>query len=437
MLLFGHSGHVVNSDEGIVLHGAWNLWNGREPYTDFFEYMTPGSFYLVYWLWEVFGPHYMAAKALAVIALFTACIGIHLTGRLLSLNVFSYAGPLLYALASFDWPLVNHNTFNIVLIIWANYFFVRSLDNGSILGLMLSGLTAGFSFLLLQHKSAILIAVTCVFLLILWRSEKRLIWLKGFIVYLLCVSVPLLTLLKWPLDSLFDNLVYFPMVNYIPISKVSLWPFVLALLVLMGSMLLIRGASNRLAQYLVVAQAALLLTALQRTDYMHVSITLAPLLALLPYLWERTDFFSMWKRYFQLIPVAAFLIGFPIGIATAKLPNMYFLGEGRATRMIEYVRLNCARNPYLYAGPFMPGLYFETGKMNATSFSILLTGFNTSDQFNKAKRELEENKPTCIVTNYEITKKYNYDLNNPVEEFIRLNYRLERSFGETGVYTRE
>lgn len=434
LLAIVHSGHPLNSDEGMVLNGAWNLMNGREPYTDFFEIMTPGSFYVVYWLWELLGPHYFIAKALAVLSVFAACYGIFLTGRLLALNVLSYAGPLLYAMASIAWPIINHNTFNIVLVVWAIYFFGRSLGTASIPGMAASGLTAGISILFLQHKSAVLVLATAGFLVYLWLAEKRSVWLKGLAIYLLCVAVPVMLLLRWPLEPLFESLVYFPLFNYVSVNKVPLWPFLLACLTLLASASLLRGNFNRVAGYLVLVQATLLLITLQRTDYLHVSIALAPLLALLPYLHERAELSSKAVRYFQFLPAIIFLFGFSIGGAVGKLPNMSFFGKKDAPKLIEFIRTHCSETPYLYAGPFMPGLYFETGMLNATSFSVLLTGFNTTQQFDQARKELEIHKPGCIVTNYSITRKFKYERNNPVDELIASSYKLERSFGRPEVY---
>ncbi len=437
LLSFGHSGHPLNSDEGVVLNGAWGLWNGQEPYTDFFEIVTPGSFYAVYWLWELFGPHYAVAKVFALLCLFLACVGIYLTGRLLASNVFSYVGPLLYALSSLSWPLINHNTFNIVLVIWAVYFFVRSLGAVSIFGIAVSGLTAGVSALFLQHKSALLVLATAAFLAYLWLVEKRSAWLKGLAVYLVCVAVPMLVLLKWPFETLFENLVYFPLFHYVPINRVPLWPFYLACWALIGSFALLRGSFNRLAGYLMLVQAALLLTALQRTDLMHVSIALAPLLALLPYLQERAALASKLQRLLQFSPVLVLLMGLPLGIAAIRLPYLLASGHGETSQLVEFVRTSCDETPYLYAGPFIPGLYYESRKLNATSFSLLLTHFNTAEQFGQARKELEIHKPSCIVTNYAMTKKFGHDLHNPVDEFISANYKLKHRFGRTELYVRE
>lgn len=437
LMSFGHSGHPLNSDEGVVLNGAWGLWNGQEPYTDFFEIVTPGSFYAVYWLWGLFGPHYVVAKVFALLCLFLACAGIYLTGRLLASNVFSYVGPLLYALSSLSWPLINHNTFNIVLVIWAIYFFVRSLGAVSIFWIAVSGLTAGASALFLQHKSALLVLATAAFLAYLWLVEKRSAWLKGLAIYLVCVAAPMLVLLKWPLEILFENLVYFPLFHYMPINRVSLWPFYLACWALIGSFALLSGSFNRLAGYLLLVQAALLLTALQRTDLMHVSIALAPLLALLPYLQERAALASKLQRLLQFGPVLVLLIGLPLGIAAIRLPYLLASGHGETSELVEFVRTSCDETPYLYAGPFIPGLYYESRKLNATSFSLLLTHFNTTEQFGQARKELEIHKPSCIVTNYAMTKKFGHDLHNPVDEFISANYKLKHRFGRTELYVRE
>jgi hypothetical protein len=92
LIALGHLGHRIDSDEGAVLNGAWRLWNGQEPYIDFFTFITPGSYYIVFGLWKVFGSNYLVAKIFAVLSLFLACVGIHLSGRLLTLNGLSYLG---------------------------------------------------------------------------------------------------------------------------------------------------------------------------------------------------------------------------------------------------------------------------------------------------------------------------------------------------------
>src|SRR6266700_2472172 len=52
----------LEPDEGIVLRGAERILAGEVPYRDFFSFYTPGSFYLVAFLFRVFGDSFAVAR---------------------------------------------------------------------------------------------------------------------------------------------------------------------------------------------------------------------------------------------------------------------------------------------------------------------------------------------------------------------------------------
>src|SRR6266567_8739555 len=52
----------LEPDEGIVLQGAERILGGQVPYRDFFSFYTPGSFYLVAWLFRIFGDSFLVAR---------------------------------------------------------------------------------------------------------------------------------------------------------------------------------------------------------------------------------------------------------------------------------------------------------------------------------------------------------------------------------------
>lgn len=56
-------------DEGILLHGAARLLDGKEIYKDFFSYLPPGSFIIVALWFDVFGTSIFAARILAMITI--------------------------------------------------------------------------------------------------------------------------------------------------------------------------------------------------------------------------------------------------------------------------------------------------------------------------------------------------------------------------------
>src|SRR5688572_3578569 len=79
ILLMLHGIHELDSDEGLILHGAWSIVNGRTPYIDFFEFVAPGSFYLVAGAWRLAGESYWSAKSIGVAAIAAASWAVYRT----------------------------------------------------------------------------------------------------------------------------------------------------------------------------------------------------------------------------------------------------------------------------------------------------------------------------------------------------------------------
>ena len=77
LLILLHSIHPLDNDEGVTLEGALNIFNQREIYIDFFEFVAPGVFYIIAFFWKIFGVSYLIAKILAMIALLISALGIY------------------------------------------------------------------------------------------------------------------------------------------------------------------------------------------------------------------------------------------------------------------------------------------------------------------------------------------------------------------------
>src|SRR5258708_3713909 len=58
----------LEPDEGIVLTGAERILCGEVPYRDFFSFYTPGSFYLIAFLFRVFGDSFAVARTSLALA---------------------------------------------------------------------------------------------------------------------------------------------------------------------------------------------------------------------------------------------------------------------------------------------------------------------------------------------------------------------------------
>lgn len=432
ILLFFHSNHPLDSDEGVTLNGAWNLINSRELFIDFFEFYPPASFYLIFWLWKIFGVHYFIAKFFAIVIVFSSSIGIYKISQIISKNKFNYIPPIIFIIASIYWPIINHNTFNILFIIWAVYFFLKGLSDYSSKNFLISGLLTGLSILFLQQKGVILFFSLLSFLLILFFKEKKYQLLKLNFYFLLFSFLPLLILLKWPLKILYENLIIFPLFNYAEINRLPLYLFTFFLTILLSMIWLLRNEKSKKIWLLFYIQFFLLLTTIVRSDFYHTSLIVFPLCIILALSLERIKFLKFFLKncYYLIIGLTVFILIYPSIITMAYFSPFYSIKD---SRIISFIKNNC-EGKYLWAGPFIPGIYFETKKLNPTPYSLLITRFNTERQFLEIKGIIRTNRPSCAVLNYQIVDKFNYNKNNPVDNYIRENYKLILRDGNTLIY---
>lgn len=63
-------------DTGFTLTAAWQIKQGLVPYRDFFEYHTPGAFYLLAWVFALVGTSYAAAKTFSILLVLAATVAL-------------------------------------------------------------------------------------------------------------------------------------------------------------------------------------------------------------------------------------------------------------------------------------------------------------------------------------------------------------------------
>ena len=79
-------------------------------------------------------------------------------------------------------------------------------------------------------------------------------------------------------------------------------------------------------------------------------------------------------------------------------------------------------------------MYFETGKLNATPYSILITRQQTEAQFEQAVKSLELKKPDCAIMQYDMVQKFGYSKDNPIDKYIEKNYTLINTIKSNLIY---
>ena len=433
LILTLHSKHLLDSDEGTVLAGAWDMINGRGLYYDFFEFIPPGVFYLLFFIWKIFGVSYINAKIAALVALFLSVMGIFFISRRLTRSKISYLIPPAFLLITYSWPLITYHTFNFLFTVWALYFFLRYLETENTRMIFLSGFFTCLASLFLQNRGFVLMVAVAACLGWHYFKKNQAGLFKAVLCYLGAATLPLLLLLlKWPFFLLYDNLISFPLTEYhrIVVNNYPLIIIFLAAVLFVG--FLEKNGPDRV-RYLLVIQAIFLLAAFSNADCFHVAIVLFPLFSLLPYLigaagaYSRPNKLILGILFFVLygtlfFSALGFMLRFP--------PGRTIAGD----YLLTLIKKECDGSDYLYAGPFLPGLYFETRKLSPVPSSYFITGHNTKEQFEAAVSALKGSKPQCAILNYNLVRKYAYNENNPIDNYIRSNYRLIFSQKDYRVY---
>lgn len=418
LAVFFHFNHLLNGDEGVTLNGAWNLYNGRRLYFDFFSFLPPLSFYLLYWLWQIVGASFWSAKIFSIFLLMLGALGLYKAAEQLKPSPFNLFVPFFFILSSSWLWIINHNFYNLVFIIWSLYFYLGYLRSRRYLWLFFAGLTVGLSILLLQQKGLVVAGVSALFLLWPFADRSLRERLHSFLLYSLAAALPLITLfLFWPPALLWDNLISFPLFHYIESNRIS-YRFLYLAFFSLGLITISWRGRSRSINFILFLTAGFLFSCYPLPDYYHLNFALSLMLPLFPLIFSaehRPKFLS-----YLAIPGFAWIWLFPVSVFFYLLIfNNYNYKE---YPFLEVIRRECPGKT-LHAGPFIPNVYLETDKLSATSFDILITGHQTEAQFNQARAQLEANAPGCAVTAYPGSlERFRHNQDNPVDRFIKENY---------------
>lgn len=423
LLIILHSNHLLNSDEGHTLNGAWNILNGKKIYVDFFEFFAPGSYYLLALWWKIFSVSYLSAKILSLIIILVGAIGLYHLARYFNIKQWTWLPPLLFILASSTWPTINHNVFVITMAIWSVYTFIHIFKDFTNKRMyLLSGFMVGLTSLFLQHKGIALAFVCIIFLVIL--LIKKIISIKYIWLFLVGACIPMLILfIFWKPSLIFYNLIEFPLKHYSETTFISLkmWFLITLISGILFFVLYKKERTNYDFLYFGSTQLFLLFSVLQLADWDHISLILFPAFVMVAMVLEKKSCPIFLKLYIACI----------VGVVVIAVVynhirlGLLFLRPDQS--LYQTIKTHCPGS--IYSGPFLPGLYFEFRKINNLPFSTLITNQNTPEQFTLAAELLKKNQPDCLFLNYKIVEKYGYNKNNPVDIFFMKNYYKYKNFG--------
>ncbi len=419
------SGHGLNSDEGLVLNSAWQLWHGKKLYIDYFEYVSPGASYLILGSWKLFGdPSYLVAKLFSYMFWLFSLAGLiavirQFTKSLLAISV----AVVLWLLASYLYPIINHNTYSSFAAVWLMYALIRATKTQKTSYWLVCGVLSVVVFWFLQTKGLLLV-VSSVGIFVLQRN-RRLLDLLAMVVGSMATMVVLFH--PWPWRVLWEYLfIYLMRGGYMSFTSMQIHWIILECLIVVAMIGLAYFAKRRELMYLAVLQAGLFLSSGNNVDVNHLAINSFPFIVVVAVLCarvvevSRNNSQTLLRFAVAVGVVVAMQLSFVVlsNLASNNVFNKDLAGAD-ATEILGVSTLG-VRN--IYSGPFLPGVAYELRKPNPFPYSNQLVC--DAECLNATLSVFEKERPELVFMDYGMVAKYGYLEDNPVGEYVRKHYKV-------------
>lgn len=204
-------------DEGVLLHAAERILQGRKLYVDFFEFLPPGGFVLTAGWLGTFGTTLWSARCLAILT----NAGIACFTYLACRRVARHAP--LSALIAIAWVImtqgigtqVSHHwltTLFSTVTMWATLVAIDDRER-PLHWLGLAGLAAGFAAMTTPHRGALVMLAGAMAIIIRWRAWRELTTYVAA-----CLVIPALLvaqlLVQGAFLTAFEDVIIWPLTRY-------------------------------------------------------------------------------------------------------------------------------------------------------------------------------------------------------------------------------
>ena len=465
-------------DEGSTAAQALRIVNGELIYRDFFTVVTPGSYYTVAWLFQIFGERLMVLRWTALVTgLLIVLVTLAVARRVMA---WPFAAAAALMTTVWGWFLVTPNYYSLqaaLLALMALACYLRRVEGGSERWLLVAGVMTGLTALVKQNVGAYaaVALVAAIWISRVFEAEPR--WRErlrttALLVGGICIPVlPALALLilAGAGPYLYESWVYYPLAKY-PERFALPYPaffeplpqhgdferwvrFVIFLPVMVYPLIAIAMVRARERQALLPITLMGLLLLLQswpRADVAHILFGLQPTFILFAYLLYRGSTAVVGD------PVKAG--GYIGGIATAVtlVPLLVLLwngyrrtdleyanyvahlrvdrGAGVTTIPIEanridavtrYIVEHTAPDDRIFVVPWAAGFYFLTDRANSTRTDFML--FEDPELYPCLLSRLEQHPPKYVIYGYtwDVDEQRFRDYAAPIDRYIRSRYAIE------------
>jgi len=416
--LLTHGTIVNNSDEGAVINMAWHWWNGQALYGDFHEFLAPGSATLIVAMWHLFGTTYFAAKIIFIFICYISVFFIFIITNKITKNlIVAFFAALSWLILTSCYPIINHNSISSFIAVILLYFLLLFNEKPTKLYIVFVAALCALDIWFLQTKGLLLALSSALFIFIFSAADR----LKYFALFLFVFGSSIFLLFSpWRAAELWDNLITLPrQVNYIGSSFFNIPLAIFSAIITICIFAFYKNLKDKLFLILGVFQLSLYISILSNFDVYHFAISSFPALIALFFFINQT--ISSKHKVFKYLTVAflEIVVLLLIYIIVANYPYNLYRSSANLTRTPK--EISSAKN--IYAGPFLPGIYFQLNKVNNFDTFSNEVYCDTACQ-QKALDVFQSTKPEFALLAFGMTEKYDYFLSDSyIGRYVVKNYK--------------
>ncbi len=400
-LFFVNKG-LVFFDEGYFAHSAERIFNNQVPYKDFSLAYGPTYFYILAFLYEIFGPSILVGRFLSLFIGISIIISTFLILNKLKINSYKITLLTFLSLVSFGYPLIN-----IPNVVWVNVLlallliltYVFWLSNNKYRFLFIMGILLALSISFKQNMGLALVLLYTPLLVLakgepLIQKAKNLVIMHGTWIILTLSWIYYFFLMN-NLQGLFDFINYgrrfamntafsYPPLTYLlqPLGFFKLLPYYLPImLALILLILLFRKYRNwSILAFSLTAIVGFSVSVYPQSDLLHTY----PFLGMILVSFLLLPFKSKLRYLVTAIVLITIFTGFYLSIfmKSYRYENYYyqydtFLNLPRTQGILvtkytaenvkkisQFINTYTSKKDYIFAYPYSPMLYFILERNN-------------------------------------------------------------------------